>query len=1253
MYAHIKGYYLSNRKSIINLLPCTPNNLGEIGEKMTNIDLEKMLALCGTMVLLLSAAVMSLAVAEYTEAGLQTMYLGDTSAPVINEYSEREPIIIDGNDDLEDQASDEGWPGDGSEGDPYIIEGYEIDADGENKCIHIENTNLHLVIRDNLLYGTAGVLPTGVLLISSLNVEVTGNDIESMFGIRLTDESNSNNVSHNEITGTYGIEVDYCMGVHMWYNEISVTQQGIMTDESPGTRISHNEISSRDDSLGVGISMEGQREHNTIEGNTINDIIDTGIYIGGGGMDEIIDSNMIDVDEGTGISVETSGNDIIGNDIWSSDNGIIVQVGGNHIEDNSFYFTTDGILINGANNNVIIDNYFGNVGTGIAITDGGTGNTLTNNSFSHVSYGIEFDNCNENTARENHLERIFRVGIGLNRSSENDILDNTVLSDGDHGIRLWGEGSDSNTIEGNEISGELDSGIHIDEGDENQILENDIILNDHEGYGIYIAFTHLNKISYNTIQGAYYGIYLDEASTEEINDNTIFDCGRGIQIEGYSHHTIIYNTIYDTPFHGIRVDNSDFNNIIHNTLYGNTNVAINLVEGSTDNNIGYNHIFDNNRGITFGTSSGNTVQNNIIEGNTGQGIRQWDSDNLIFHNDFIDNEVHAYDNSENHWDDGDPDNDGSGGNFWDDYEGEDRGDGIGEDPYTDIAGDAGAQDRYPWVEAHNAEAEFILHDVSIVPDTVELDEMVTIEGIVENVGYQSHAVVIILYVGDMEDNVDVVIIDEIGPGDTEWVTFEGEPLSDWNITEVGTYAVKLEPEQSPENAWEGELEVVGPAEFVLNDWSITPDPAAMDESVTVQGEVENMGGMEGTTPINLFINDMSFAVYGQDVELLPGDTEWVTFEGVPIDDWGIEDPGVYDVKVEPEEWPENAWESELEITEVMYELTVNSNEGGSVIDPGEGTFDYEKDTVVDLVAEADEGYVFVEWTGDIDTVEDPTSPTTTITINDDDSITAEFEEVLEEYQLTIDSTAGGSVTDPGEDTFDYEEGEDVNLVAEADEGYGFVEWTGEDISTIADPNSPTTTITMNDDYSITAEFEEVLEEYQLTIDSTAGGSVTDPGEDTFDYEEDTVVDLVAEADEGYGFVEWTSDIGTIEDPTSPTTTITIEGNYSITAVFEADDPDDPEDTDDPDDEETEIMDILSDYWWLLIALIIVVVLILVLVMARGKNGQSTDEPYTEQPDEQRYEEEPPPPQEPYQEAGEYQDSTEGDMGPDTQSENEI
>lgn len=74
-----------------------------------------------------------------------------------------------------------------------------------------------------------------------------------------------------------------------------------------------------------------------------------------------------------------------------------------------------------------------------------------------------------------------------------------------------------------------------------------------------------------------------------------------------------------------------------------------------------------------------------------------------------------------------------------------------------------------------------------------------------------------------------------------------------------------------------------------------------------------------------------------------------------------------------------------------------------------------------------------------------------------------------QYQLTISSTAGGSVITPGEGTFTYNAGKVVRLWARSALGHGFVGWTG-DVATINTVNSFSTTITMDGDYAITANF---------------------------------------------------------------------------------------------------------------------------------------------------------------------------------------
>ena len=172
------------------------------------------------------------------------------------------------------------------------------------------------------------------------------------------------------------------------------------------------------------------------------------------------------------------------------------------------------------------------------------------------------------------------------------------------------------------------------------------------------------------------------------------------------------------------------------------------------------------------------------------------------------------------------------------------------------------------------------------------------------------------------------------------------------------------------------------------------------------------------------------------------------------------------------------------------------------------------------------------------------SQTRTVTV-ESDSI-ADFELIaLVRYDLTISSSAGVSVTVPGEGKFAYDAGTVVELVATPDDGYRFVEWAG-DVDTVADVNAAATNITMSGNYSVTARAVPV---YCLTISCTEGGSITLPGEGIFAYDAGTVVELVATPDDGYRFVEWTGDVGTVADVNALATNVTMSGNYSIMANF--------------------------------------------------------------------------------------------------------
>jgi uncharacterized protein YkwD len=235
----------------------------------------------------------------------------------------------------------------------------------------------------------------------------------------------------------------------------------------------------------------------------------------------------------------------------------------------------------------------------------------------------------------------------------------------------------------------------------------------------------------------------------------------------------------------------------------------------------------------------------------------------------------------------------------------------------------------------------------------------------------------------------------------------------------------------------------------------------------------------------------------------------------------------------------------------QFNLATSSSTGGSVTVPGEGTFTYDAGTAVNLIATPATGHQFVNWTGDVDTIEDVEAASTTITMSGAHSITANFEPIpAVRYNLTVTSTGGGWVTSPGTGTFTYDAGTVVSLAALPACGYQFVNWTG-GVGTIANVNAASTTITMNGSYSIRANFAAIPpSQYSLIISSTAGGSVTTPGEGTFVGNAGLVVSLVATPATGYEFVNWTGDVGTVANTNAASTTITMSGSYSIRANFE-------------------------------------------------------------------------------------------------------
>jgi len=92
-----------------------------------------------------------------------------------------------------------------------------------------------------------------------------------------------------------------------------------------------------------------------------------------------------------------------------------------------------------------------------------------------------------------------------------------------------------------------------------------------------------------------------------------------------------------------------------------------------------------------------------------------------------------------------------------------------------------------------------------------------------------------------------------------------------------------------------------------------------------------------------------------------------------------------------------------------YTLSVNVNPSGAgIVSPSGG--EYDSDEQVTLTASPASGYRFVNWTGDVDTVADVNAASTTITVNDNYSITANFGEGDVAPDFTLPTMTGADIT---------------------------------------------------------------------------------------------------------------------------------------------------------------------------------------------------------------------------------------------------
>jgi Ca-activated chloride channel family protein len=180
-----------------------------------------------------------------------------------------------------------------------------------------------------------------------------------------------------------------------------------------------------------------------------------------------------------------------------------------------------------------------------------------------------------------------------------------------------------------------------------------------------------------------------------------------------------------------------------------------------------------------------------------------------------------------------------------------------------------------------------------------------------------------------------------------------------------------------------------------------------------------------------------------------------------------------------------------------------------------------------LNAKANEGWLFTEWIGE--GIEDPEQASTTVRLEADQTVTANFVKTWRLEVLSADPEMGSA----GE-SGSYREDEPVPVKAEAKDYFAFSKWRS-DSCQIADPESAETEVTLSQDATVTAEF---VPAFKLSVvpDPEIGGQAGPSGF----FEEYSVVPIQAQPRDGFEWVGWVGD--GIKEADLEQTTISLTGD---------------------------------------------------------------------------------------------------------------
>ncbi|MDD6209015.1 MAG: InlB B-repeat-containing protein [Bacteroidales bacterium] len=214
------------------------------------------------------------------------------------------------------------------------------------------------------------------------------------------------------------------------------------------------------------------------------------------------------------------------------------------------------------------------------------------------------------------------------------------------------------------------------------------------------------------------------------------------------------------------------------------------------------------------------------------------------------------------------------------------------------------------------------------------------------------------------------------------------------------------------------------------------------------------------------------------------------------------------------------------------QATVNSENAGAV--KGSGIYPYKEE--IRLEAVPAEGYRFVNWT-DLSGMEISNASVLEYTVVDNYEVVANFEIIKVSLSLSSVNEAYGKVNGSGECNY----GDELSIEAVPEKGYRFAGWYNDADQQLVSSN-PVESIVMKQDMVLIAYFEQDEFDVVVGVNEPEYGNASGGGRFLYG----TETEMRAIPNEGYKFVNWTTQSGNVLSTDNPYTyTVTYDENILV------------------------------------------------------------------------------------------------------------